>query len=662
MGRRSRKSGLDGNSGDAPPSGASDAGNQADPQAPDGDDFPQDLVNDPDLLIDSDDPFAEIDNETAQNVAEEQVDDKEVDLSEFEGQDIDPASSLDPILTPQGWVRPDAHIVGRPVSPPLWKYASTNPNITQLRVWKVINGQAQDIGVIGARASHFDFYQHFLASMPKPGEGAVLFTARPINNRGDLVAREFEIGYVSDENADLKRLRASQSAGVAPLPAGDPLAGIMPILDRLFRPVLSAAEAAQAEAKAAREMAYQQMKQGADERIELAAKSAGSVHELSAKLLETQAAASQRAMEEQRTSGVSQAAMMQSFFTAQAALQAEERRRDAERYERERKDEADRRRRDQEDADQRRERERMEWDRQRERERTEAQARADRDAREFAQKLAEAATLQAARAAEDQRRWDREQNENRRRDEERDKERERQHQTRMKEIETAATRDREHAERMMQMQRSESPEGAFNTVSKFAGSLGIDVKGLVQKMIVPDSEIDIAGTIEGIGKVITEGIVKPMVDYAKTVKQVESVKNAQQQHPALMGGGGGGGGTQQITQQQGGGAPTVPTNGVAPPGAAPPPPPSPADNFDLRTQKTCREILRNVAQKLVALDESKWAAEVLSALNTEPQIYHWLKAWSIRGALADVGAQPQLIDRVLKHPALDNPLLADVPK
>ncbi len=52
----------------------------------------------------------------------------------------------------------------------------------------------------------------------------------------------------------------------------------------------------------------------------------------------------------------------------------------------------------------------------------------------------------------------------------------------------------------------------------------------------------------------------------------------------------------------------------------------------------------------------------MAALSDEPSIYHYVKEVSIRYALKEGGLEPQEIQQVLDHPAMNHPMLADIPK
>jgi hypothetical protein len=645
------------------------------PPEPEPEMIEQDEQDQDDVLIAGDDPFEASNDEIADGLREHATDQDRVDLSSFVPDPIDARQSGPTMLQPDGtWTRQSTGTIGRPVMPPLWRHAHLEKSVPQLRVWKVINGINHDVGAIDSMACEEEFIAYFLPSMPKLGEPPVTFMARPMDAQGNLRAEEFPIMRLGPDHATLRRLREVHiaNAPAAPPSANTGVGDIASLVQQMMGPMMAQMQATQAEARAAREMAMQQIKQGADERVEMSARLGGTAQTLTETLL-------QRGSEQAQA----QAKVTTDVFMSLQDRERADRERERDRNEARLKEEAAIRKAEREEAEDRRRREREDEDRRRQHERDEAEAKrvaAERDAelkrtaveREWQMRIDAERTKAEERAREDQRRYemrmaedkarlDREQADLRRRDEERDKERQRQHELRLAEIESSAKRDREHAERMMMMQKNDSPQGAIDQLSKLAGGFGIDLKEvakqLTDKLLNPPDDTDVAGTVEGITKGIGEALVKPMIDLAKTVKQVEGMKAqaAAGVPPALAGE------QRQIPAQQQG-----QTAGQQQSQVQQPPPDNgkrnPADAFPIREQKTFREALSALVHKLRQTPEEQWGEAVMVTVSNEPGLANWFKALTIRGALVDIQAPQDFITKVLTHPLLNNPFLSDIPK
>jgi len=635
-------------------------------------------LEDPDVLAAQEGEFEEGEDEIAQGIADRDVDEDIEDLSESDPGDLMEVGGGAPMMQPDGTIARPHRPPGRATRVPLWRYAHLSKATPQLRVWREVNGINQDVGLIASGCTTEEFIAHFLPSMPKPGEGATLFVARPVDTRGNLVAEEFEVLRLDGNHATLRSIRAGAEAPPgtpghpqyqAPPPQLDAvqlLQVIQGAVAQATAPMSDLLRHAQEEARAAREAYNQQLRQGADERTEMAARLGGSVQDISEKML--QRGAEQAAAHAKQTTD---------FFVAMQGLSQADRERERDRVERERKDAAEKRREEERDAEERRRRERADDDARRERDRKDADERAERERREYQRKIDEERALADRRAQEEERRYQlrleednrrhqREREENAAREREREAERARQHDLRLREIETSAQRDREHAERMIAMQRQDSPSGAIDQLQKLAGGFGVDLKEVAKQVVdrymnppEPQEQTDIAGTLEGLAKGLGDAVIKPIIDLAKTVKQAEAMKAQANQGvpPALIGearGGQGSGGG-----QAGGQTPTNPTPSAATV-AAQNGTQNPADTFPLATQKACREALRGAVQQMRQQPEENWEPIVIAAYSNEPGLYQWFKALSISGALRDVQAPQDLIEKIMAHPALKNPMLADL--
>lgn len=646
------------------------------------------MAPDDDILL-HEDALPEVEDRVAQDIEEEASDPTIQDLEDAVPPPIDPTRATTPIQRPDGtWTYDDTDTFGRAMLPPLWRDAHLHPAITQLRVWKVNGGNLDDVGTIDARADSASFIRHFIKSMPKPGEGYAEFVGRPLDNRGGFVAKEFPLGRFSDEHVDVLRIRRQIAAGLddgrvqngqttgQPASNGLDLTQLLALVNNLTSPAHTATLAAQEEARAARDAMITLMKQSADERSEGALRLGASVEDLSEKLFE-KAAASHDA-EQARTAA---------FYAAAATAQQNDRERERDRAERERQADLDRRRveREEMEAQRRREREEAEDKRKadlaeaaakREQERLDAAAERERlrdeaktklemieaegrlkleQERNDAQIRMETFRAEQAAIAERERvRAQEDREERQRRDDAREADRARQHQLELENIRSRAEQDRQHQDRMAALMHRETPEGALGTISKLAGSFGVDIKDVITKYLSPEQPTDAVEAIEGVGKAVGDGLIKPFFDYLKVAKNAEVIKN---QIPAVMHGSlppaqivgpqSGGGAPQQTTEEVAGqrGAPVGPIT--------PQEPSNPASSLPLDVQKKARIALRSLVTKMKHEPQEKWASLISEAMALEGAIYHYLKQVGLTASFVEAGADPKLVQE-----ALDNPLVA----
>ena len=616
-------------------------------------------------LLEQAQPFAPSDDPIAEQLAEEENDELQVDLDPH---DPGPISNYGAVPQPPLEDDPyNAPVTGRPTSPPMWRDAHLHPNMPQVRVWRVINGQRVSIGAISAMAVEDEFIAHFFDNMPKRGEGRGEFVIRPLDTFGREVMAEVPLPAIDENHVTLRRIRASKEDPVAggppswynPQPAAPALSEIMSVVAQLTKPMVEAAETAREEAKAAREAMLLAQKQTADERIELAHRAATGIEAVADRMMSNESARNGIALQAQERTYGSVAAMQQAASEREREASRERERENDSRMKREREDSDDRRRRDREDAETRRDREREE-------------AKAERD--------------------RERERWDREKEENRRRDDDREKERQRAHEMRLKEVDTTAqqnreyqerraAQDREHAERMTQLMstrdKNDSAEGWLEKGAKLLQTFDMKPTDIKERLFGGGGLEAYAPAIEGAVELAKTGI-NALVDYAKTHKTVESQKEAAMlATQAAIAQSAAGQFAQQVQQPVAATVAAAATAAAAQPVAAgdlatqpaaataatvQPAAEGPVSKLSLGVQKEARVAIRQLVNNLRMAQEDKWPEVVSQAVTDCFAIYHYVKEISIRGALIEGGADAEFAARVLAHPALNNPVLADVPR
>lgn len=94
-------------------------------------------------------------------------------------------------------------------SPRLFSSVSQFPTATQLRVWKVENGNKAALGAIDANCTDEDFVRQFYTAMPKPGEGKCTYILRPIDALGNELGHQ-AAHTVHEAHATLVQLRKQE--------------------------------------------------------------------------------------------------------------------------------------------------------------------------------------------------------------------------------------------------------------------------------------------------------------------------------------------------------------------------------------------------------------------------------------------------------------------
>jgi len=74
---------------------------------------------------------------------------------------------------------------------------------------------------------------------------------------------------------------------------------------------------------------------------------------------------------------------------------------------------------------------------------------------------------------------------------------------------------------------------------------------------------------------------------------------------------------------------------------------SPVDAFPIATQKACRYELRQMVRSLREAPTTTWSDTLMQTFSAEPELYQWFKALTVAGALRDIEAPPDLIEKIM---------------
>jgi hypothetical protein len=74
--------------------------------------------------------------------------------------------------------------------------------------------------------------------------------------------------------------------------------------------------------------------------------------------------------------------------------------------------------------------------------------------------------------------------------------------------------------------------------------------------------------------------------------------------------------------------------------------PAPAIALNPATQKTARNGLRALVAKVGKAKEDEWENIIAAAIVSEPSIYHYVQAVTVKRALGEAGANPKLAARI----------------
>ena len=459
------------------------------------------------------------------------------------------------------------------------------------------------------------------------------------------------------------------------------------------------------------------------ERVDLATQAAQGVQSITDRLMKDESQRAERAIKMQQEQGQLLVTTLTSIFSQQMSMQQQAsesaRRGDEMRLEQERQ-RADRERREAED---RRRAEREEWEFKRKREqeendyrirveREEAERKIQREREELERKERREKDERDARerwfSEERARREEREARESREREEgrarresiereelkEREAERQRQHDLRVKEMEIAAAREREHQLRLLELSKAqESAKGgdALSAAATMMSKFGIAPDQFLPRLF---------GIMPG-GEEKEEAEEKPSPWMAMIPAVVGALSEMARASAQAQG-------AQGQAAPQGAPAPRPrpqpqippPTPRQEGPYAAPPqqrrekvfvppapveeapeqeatvpstplPPPEPPKKslseiaaeagLQLKGQKAARVALRTLVRQLASEPEEKWEELIAMALTAEFTIYHYIRAITVRAAMLEAGAPPDLVTRVIESMRQSSMVPSDLP-
>ena len=293
----------------------------------------------------------------------------------------------------------EAENFGRASSPKLYAQAGRFPNAVQFRVWRWENGVPVAIGAIDAEANEEDFVRTFFDAMPKAGDGRFQFRFRPIDIRGQELGKEFTLN-ISEHHATLRQMRAREKAerdeergygggggrGDVIVNGGSNGAdtAMAEEMGRMFESAVENAERRTELLQQTLEMERERLRgeeaRRAEERVNMAERSADVVQKMTEKLMASDRLRAEEAMKSQRDQGQLLLGTLTTVFQQQqqAAREQGERLREAdsarmvqdrEFFDRQRQEMEMRRQHERDEEERRRQRDREEWERKREEER-----------------------------------------------------------------------------------------------------------------------------------------------------------------------------------------------------------------------------------------------------------------------------------------------------
>lgn len=286
--------------------------------------------------------------------------------------------------------------------------------------------------------------------------------------------------------------------------------------------------------------------------------------------------------------------------------------------------------------------------------------------------------------------------------ERREQDRLRQHERLLKEAELQSQKDREHAERMMQLTQMQMQNKAFGGLGELLpkakellGTLGIDPADIIDRLINPpapepasggggsawaDAIPKVLGSLAEMGKVALEAKAKQnmplprqqvpmmmpqmmpgMMPYmGSPMPGMPGIPNLAAQNQMLAMGqaeeaeeqdGRFSDMVEQSPEEEEGGEMPAPAEEETPAPPAEPEPPSTVQSateagLSLPTQKRARKAIRTLIRKLSSSKAEDWTGIIATAISNEIGIYHYVKAVTVRSALKEAGADDELCDRV----------------
>ena len=572
---------------------------------------------------------------------------------------------------------------GRSTSPPLYAQVANFPTASRLRVWKIEQGLPVGLGTISAMANEDELVEEFFHAMPKPGERKAQFKLRPIDINGQEMGQEINL-LISPHHEALQAKRSAEKyastygndeeefGGIGG--SGDPVSHMSSMFDRMMMTGEQKTRALEAALEAERDHLRRQESTRAEERVSMANEAARGVQVLTERMMADEARRNESSMKMQNEQNQTMVTTLTSIFAQQqqmmqASMEAG-RRNDEYRLEqerqrayRERDEDTARRERERREADERFRREKEEGDvkMRQEREYMERRMMKEHKDMEFRlQREREEATRRHQREAGEREARDRWLAEERgRRDAiereaatERETERQRRHERMMADMQAAAQRDREHAERMMTLSKIEMSNNAMGGLgelipkaSGFLKTMGVDPSELVQRVLAPPDEgsgtTELITSLLGVaGEVAKTAIASknPMMPTAPpmlthTPQMMESPPSPPPGQAAYAMPG-------PIEQS----SPEVQTT------------PATGAGLSLQDQKKARTTLRKLVQILGTKERGEWNDLIMGTIGAEPAIMEYVQAVTVRAALYEANASDQMVGEIMKG-LRDSPLI-----
>jgi len=444
-----------------------------------------------------------------------------------------------------------------------------------------------------------------------------------------------------------------------------------------------------------RERLREEDSQRAQERVDLATNAAQGVQALTERMMSDESTRAQRSMQMQNEQSQTLVTTLTSIFSQQQSMmqQSTEQQRRADEFrleqerqraDRERRESADKIRHQQQEWEGKRIADRDESTHKLKMEREEAQRRYEQHRLELETKLQrereemERKDRRDKEEAERRERWmmeERTRREEKLREEsrEREGERARQHERILKDAEMSSLRDREHAERMMQLSKiemeSRAKSGGMDILGNAAGMLaqfGIEPSEILPRLFKAEEEdkaswMDALPSLLGVAAEVAKAGMgaKEAASRAK-VQELEVANRRALTAPAPV--------FDQAPRQE---------MFAAPPESAPPTeedgqeeveaaPPTISQRaakggVPLKAQKDARVELRKLVRSLMNSEPDKWQGLVMQALQNELAIFHYIKAVSVHSALLEAGADDALADAICSAMSQSAMIPDDVP-
>jgi hypothetical protein len=590
-----------------------------------------------------------------------------------------------------------AHTIGgRATSVRLFAQASAFPQVVQLRVWKVEMGVPVGLGVIDAAATEEDLVRQWYSAMPRPGEGRAVFKLRPIDVDGREIGQEITIP-ISEHHAALQSIRSASMPVNPPGGFAAPVNALPHDLLALMRETVGGTtKALEDERSRAREL----MAEMARERVDLASNAASGVQAIAERMMSTEASRADAALRAEQQRNQQTADSMAAFFQSQLEMMRADREKAREESERIRERDELRFQQSIEEERRRRDRDQQEWERRMAQERLDFERRMRQEKDEADRKLEREKLEKEERERERDR-----QHATKMREMEIQKDRDREHAERMMQLQQAQLTVQAKAAggglkdtikevgTMLQsigvepmdlvqklLVRDEGGggggpgEGWTDLIGKVAGVAGEVVKEQIKtKRVAAMAEAGIQPQPQfqpGAFPMVPQGyygmppqgpraaLPGPMMQGMPQVPPGYSLVMGPNGQPVMVP-------TQQLQQMQmqqgfpgaddeevdedededgddeedGDEGEEDEDEEIAETAAV--------TALNPAAQKSARVALRALVVKLGKAPESEWEGAIATAIATEPSVYHYAQAVTVKRALGEAGANPKLAARIV---------------